>query len=202
MLRFADGFDWSTGQDNVTDMWTAWTKAATNSIIAAQGRFGTSAYRAQNWSNPFELSITIDQQQTWIVGFAFKLDGTTAVDYRLLAFHDQGTEQCYLQLNATTLTLSAYRGNGTVLGTSTVALTQGAYAYIEVKVKVHASTGTFEVRKDETVILTVTGANTQMSGANQANNIRFAAEEDRLIVLATSTTFISAISTDWSIKII
>ena len=73
------------------------------------------------------------------------------------------------------MTLSAVRGDGTVLGTSTVTLTQNAYAYIEVKVMGHASTGTFEVRKDETVILTVTGANTQMSGANQANQIWFGA---------------------------
>lgn len=178
MLRFGESFDESTGTTNLADIWTSvQTKGTfTNKIMASVGRFGSKGYRVDQWDEARGLALTIDQQLTWIVGFAFKFDANpTSAGVRLVSFYDQGTIQCYLLFNIATLTLSAVRGDGTVLGTSTVALTINAYAYLEVKVKIHASTGTFEVRKDETVILTVTGANTQTSGANQANQIVFAA---------------------------
>ena len=96
----AEGWDWSTGADNLLDMWTAMNReapgAVDNIIVAAQGRFGSSALQVNDWDTAAAgggTSVTLDQQLTWIVGFAFKLAGSTAQTYRLLSLYDRGTEQ-------------------------------------------------------------------------------------------------------------
>lgn len=56
--------------------------------------------------------------------------------------------------------------NGTLLGSTRLgALTTGAWYYIEVKICIHASAGTVEIRINGVTELSVTGVNTRGSGA-------------------------------------
>ncbi len=65
-------------------------------------------------------------------------------------------------------TISAYRGttSGTLLGTSTLTIAPDRYYVAQVKVKVHDTTGTVDVRFDGVSYISLTGQDTKNGGSN------------------------------------
>jgi hypothetical protein len=61
--------------------------------------------------------------------------------------------------------------NGTVLGTGTTPLSLNTYYYIELKIKIHSSTGTVDIHVNGTSLISLTGQNTQSTGNATANEI-------------------------------
>jgi hypothetical protein len=171
-LLFMDGFDHYV----TANMGMKWTSVTANSgtlpaITTNLGRRSGGAALfaggyAQNMKKVLPASVS-----TLITGFAFQASIAPAANVGVCWWIDGSTTQLTLVVT-TDLRLAVYRGasGGTLLGqTSANAIATGAYAYIEFKATFHGSAGTAEVRVNGTVVLTLAGVNTIMSGNASAN---------------------------------
>lgn len=110
---------------------------------------------------------------TWIVGFAFwdNLDSGTVLT--MLKIMDDSTAQVELKYDTTTRLFSIYSGATELDVASGVGLTQRTWYYIELKVTIHASTGSVYLKINETQVASATGQDTQITANATANNISF-----------------------------
>lgn len=183
-LRFCDGFDHYATAD-ITEKWTSTTGSP--AINSTAGRRSGGGLLSPNASGSATNVVkTIDAQSTWIVGFAFKASVISGTIRSIVSLLDAGTAQATLKLNNDG-TLSAMRstGNGTVLGTTTFALSTGVVYYIEIKVFIHDTTGTFEIKVDGSSKLALTGQDTKQTANGTANQVLLGA--DAAITLSTYT---------------
>jgi hypothetical protein len=166
-MRFCDSFDhYATG-----DLTEKWTTLANAIISSGTGRRGTDSYRSQTITLNSRLDLTLDAQQTWIIGVAFRIDGSLPGGTRtLLGTLDSTSIQTDLRLNSDG-TLSLTR-NGTALGTSTFALSPNVFYFLELKVFIHDTLGTAEVRVNGDPKLTLSGVDTKNTANASANVIR------------------------------
>jgi hypothetical protein len=153
------------------DFTEKWTSQNNMTLSAGGGRRSTAAAQFNSFLD--YLRKTLDAQATWIVGFALKLG--SAGSGVILSIVDGTTEQCFLYVNANG-TLSLYRGpfsSFVLLGTSTYALSTGLYYYVELKLTIHDTTGSFEVRVDGVNRLSGSNVDTKGSANANANGIAF-----------------------------
>jgi len=119
---------------------------------------------------------TLDAQSTWIVGFAYKWSGDGWSSMCQLS--DVSSAQIALRVNADG-SISVCRGiaqSGTVIGTSSLAISENIWHYIEWKSTINNSTGTSEVRIDNISVLSLTAQDTQSTANATANSIKFGAD--------------------------
>lgn len=116
------------------------------------------------------LQKSIDAQQTWTVGFAFKCASLPSTSGDIIALMDGAVVHVTLRL--TTAGALAVTRNGTVLGTSANVISAGSYFYIELKAKIDDSTGTYDVQVNGGNVLTGTGADTRNAGNATADTVR------------------------------
>lgn len=166
-LRFVDSFDHYATAD-FTQKWTSITSSPT--ISSGTGRRGTNCFRGN--TSAHELSKTLDNQATWIVGFAFTPEGSTSGDEPILIFLDGASVQTDIRLR-TDGTLRATR-NGTTLATSSNALSAATTYYIETKVTISDASGVVEVRVNgsSTGWINITSQDTKNTANAYANVIR------------------------------
>lgn len=147
-LLFCDGFD----DGLLTQKWFA----TSGSTVVSGGRFGGSCLRlSYNGSNVLRKSIP--PTSTLIIGFALRIDNLPSrVDNLFLAYSDGGTTHHFSLQYTTGSNLSITRG-ATVLATSTKALGVNIWRYVEMKVFIHDTSGTIEVRVDGEVWLNFVG---------------------------------------------
>jgi hypothetical protein len=189
-LRFVDSFD-HYDSDDITEKYNLLdrTNSASLFIDSSEGRFGSGALVIDDFLTGNYIGKTFDDQGTWIVGFALKIDFPDLNDDRdILNFHDDligfsaNDDQAQVRLvmdpNAR---LSLRRGKGNeaseiILATSTQAFPHGTYEYVELKVVVNA-VGSYELRvngetwlsgTDDTTITTNNSANTITLGTSRA----------------------------------
>lgn len=184
-LRFVD----SMAHYSQTQLQAGRKYGSTNGvqINATGGRRTNPCLRVTGWNTP--LTLILDQQPTWIQGWAWKLGsipGSGGLNDHFLDIYDAGTLQCFFHMN-TDGTISGYRGNGTLLGTSAGVIPSGSYVYIEFKVTIHASAGVMAIRVNGVSFLNLTGKNTQMSGNATANKF----------VYYQNPSFAPGVTTDW-----
>jgi hypothetical protein len=168
MLRFIDGFaHYSFSQ--IGRKWTS-INLANADLSLGTGRFTSSKCITKGTINNSSISRTIDNQATWIIGFAFNYTGTGNIFLRL---YDSSTVQLTLNVNSDN-TLSIYRGNNaTLLGTTTATIPNNAWVYIELKTVINNTTGSVVLKINGTTALNLTGINTRSSTNNTANVITF-----------------------------
>lgn len=167
-LRFMDSFDHYVTAD-LLEKWTTQSGAA---IASSAGRNGTDAlYFARR---NYYITLTLDNQQTWVVGCAFYPDGAMGVR-NVIALYDDATLQVCVETN-TDGTLSLYRGT-TLLGTTDFALTIGTWYYVEFKVYIDNSSGTIEVRVNGDSKLALSSVDTQASGNAYANAVKLSGNQ-------------------------
>jgi hypothetical protein len=118
---------------------------------------------------------TIDNQDTWILGFAFR--GDAIAGRTICQTLDAGTTQGRLRLNGDG-TLSVQRGTTTV-ATSTNSIITNVFYYIEFKHIIDNAAGLLEVRVDGAVWATFTG-DTQATANAFANQIALGTTEATL----------------------
>jgi len=116
----------------------------------------------------------LSQSDDWIVGVALRLSGTgsfPAGNVRVLGFRSsEGLVMFSVKLNSSGV-LSVWRGGrfGTQLASSPAGIGKGTWYYLECKVNLHASTGSFEVRlgdsgNEPVAIMSGSGVNTTATG--------------------------------------
>jgi len=158
-LLFCDSFDhyttnaqlatkWGNGNFNIN---SAWGRNGTAGI-------GTGEDRSSRWT---KSGTGVD---TIIVGFANNfISGTPNTRLNL---YEDATLHIYLYPNAGSLKWQVYRGDGTLLGTSSPSFAFGIYDYIELKVKIHDTTGTVDLRVNNVSVLSLTGQDTRNGGTS------------------------------------
>lgn len=200
MMLFLDNFD-SYAFADIASYWTQLSGGSGDtSTIASSGRRSTKALQlsqdgsSNRASKRLHLvpSMPAPSGDTIIAGFAFRcvtafslptdrtdsevISGSSA--QVLFACRKSGTTLWWARLNANG-TISIFRGS-TLLGSTAQALSQNVYQYLEFKVKLHASTGTVDVRIDGISQLSLTGQNTTNGGATTWDEIRLGPNGDSL----------------------
>ncbi len=170
--KYLDSFDHYATAD-MTGKWTAVDRLGVGVLISpATGRNGAQSLRfvavAGAGSGYFAYK-TLGAQATWIVGFAFRtgaMGGTSA----MFTWRDAGTDQCSVGINPDG-TLFVSRG-GTVLGTSTDAISTSTYNYVEWKVTISNSiaANSCQVRVNGVLWINVTTGLSTRSTANSTAN--------------------------------
>jgi len=142
-LRFIDGFDHYATADLQASK--KWNSTGTASVISAtDGRRGTGCWaHSSTGFDIYHINKTLDNQATYIVGFAMYITNLTAT--RFLEIIDGATVQFSLAVDVSGHIL-AYRGAGTtLLGTSTNTLSINTWNYIECKVTFDNSDGVVDI---------------------------------------------------------
>lgn len=172
-IEYFDGWDeYSFSQ--ILRYWSTQTTGGgqTASITASAGRNGTPSYRIGNLlTNPAGLVKTLTNQATRTIGLAIAVSALpSGGDTAICGYLDAGSQQVDLRL-ATTGFLKVTR-NGTVLATSSFALSAATYYYIEFKATIDPSAGVYEVRVNGIArIGPTTGANTRNTANSEANQV-------------------------------
>ena len=184
-LLFWDGFDHYTTAE-ITQKWWALGYGGGSSThtsgIGPYGRRSTPGCRIRfstpGINNGSQLlikqflgpgNVVQTSGNVCICGFAFQqvtafttlITGQNSVLWAVRKALTDNVTQCFLRLNRDG-TISAMRDT-TVLGTTTVALVQGVYNYLEVKVVIDNVNGSVVLRLNNTEILNVPTVDTQMA---------------------------------------
>lgn len=170
-LRFVDGFDHLSVVDMVNLKWDAGNSAPLALVTGAYG-VGSAVY-----SNDTRNTVTknLDNQDTWTIGFHMQANAGNSFSNvnTLFSWLDAGASQVDLRWDASGHLIVSR--NGTTLATGATALQQGVsrWYYVEFKVVIHNSAGTYEVRIDGVTEVSGSGANTRGGTANNyANQLR------------------------------
>jgi hypothetical protein len=164
--RVLDSFDhYATAQ--LTNKWTQ--VFVSPAVTAAIGRNGTAGLRLGDSQYGLrKVSSAADQYH--YVGVGVKVSSVTpGADVPIFSFRDGASEQIDLRIT-TTGKLRVTRG-GTTLATGTFVFTIGVYAYVEFAVKIHDTTGTYDVwiNGGATPDITGSGADTQTTANANAD---------------------------------
>ncbi len=169
-LRFVDSFDHYAIPAGLPQKWTSYSDTGgSNGITTTTGRRGSTSAILMRALND-NIAIVLDDQQTWIVGFAMYLYGTESGD--IVRFYDNGNN-IQIQISLTSAGVIQISRNGTLLATSAGALAINVWNYIEIKITIADSGGLAEVRVNESVFVTFTGDTKFSTSLNTANRIQF-----------------------------
>lgn len=169
-IRWLEGFDANTSADGggYDIRYPVTTLPAT--IDFAAGRFFGRAMQAG--TDPIKLQTpAFADHATWVVGMSLLWDATESVD--LLTFYRGGSIQLKVQVSEGTdgdLVVAIVRG-ATTLGSYTIPRPDD-WIHFELKVTFHTTTGTYELRVNETTVLSGSGANTANTGSNDADQVQ------------------------------
>ncbi len=166
-LRFIDGMLHYSVPSQLGDKYSAFNNGSMSSMT---GRRSSTTALKMGAANDF-ISLTLDNQQTWILGFAYQMQGNESS--LLLQANDSAANNQLAVVITTAGALQLLRGGqfGTVLATSSNAIPHNVWNYIEIKMTIASSGGTFEVRVNESVWVTYSG-NTQSSTNANANYLQ------------------------------
>ncbi len=166
-LRFIDGMLHYSVPSQLGAKYSAFNNSSMTSMTGR--RSSTTALKMGTASD--YISMTFDNQQTWIVGFAYQMMGNEGS--LLLQANDSAANNQLAVVITTAGAIQLMRGGqyGTVLATSSNAIPLNTWNYIEVKMTIASSGGVFEVRVNESVWVTYSG-NTQSSTNANANYIQ------------------------------
>lgn len=155
-LLFMDGFD-HYGNGHLPRKW-AGAGSRTNGSMTT-GRFAGQAFRSGDSSNLL-VSPAFTNSQTVVLGFAVRFNSLPSVAViNMFLLRDAGTSQMEVRAHNTGQ-ISVAR-NGTQIAVSTNTMLAASWYYIEFKVTIDNSAGTYEVRVDGVNWLSATGVDTQ-----------------------------------------
>ena len=179
--RFLEGFDSYT----YTDFGKKWqfVGTATNSNQLTTGRYGGQCYVTAAYSGVQTFSRTFDNKATWVVGCAIKM--TQAIGSQpLIYWYDTantGAAQVSLWLNNNIVQVN--RQSSTLLGISSRQIAMNSWTYVEWKVTIDGTTGSFEVRVNGDTYISASGVNTRGQTTNNwANMITFPVNYNYLLI--------------------
>lgn len=170
-VRHLDSFD---GYGSLANMLTAYGSSSTQTVggpTAVQVRTGANAMRI---STERLYTKTLATSGTTVVcGFALFVPTLASPTYSqpFWVVREGTTTHVGIALNAS-MQLVAYRGPGTtLLQTSTYAVPFDTWVYIEIKVVIDDSTGSYEVRVDTINRLSASSQDTRNGGAGTWDNV-------------------------------
>lgn len=195
MLRFCESFDhytWAAGNPPTGDLlekWTSWSASGGGGTTFAAPVSGRNGNGAQLSGNNIEVLLwkTIDDQSTWIVGWAWRKNGTYSGNTPLFKLLD-GASAAQVSMYHDGTAFYLYRGDGTtLLATYSAALSVNTWYYFEIKWIGSQTVGTLEMRVNGQVVATFSGDTCQQAGTT-ARTIVFGGDRTQ-----TGTTIIDDI---------
>lgn len=171
-----DGFDYWGSNGNtpvhsdytISDNGVVFTSSS-YSLLGGTPIYGTGRMLAFV-QNAGYITYSFTDVDEVVTGFHFRVNGNDQA-HPFLEFLDSSTNQLRFTLN-TSLYIEAYR-NATLLGTSSAPITLDRWYFLEFRVKIHDTTGTVQIKIDETSVLNLTGQDTQNTGNASVNTIKF-----------------------------
>lgn len=134
-LRFMDGFDHYASAD-LSAKWSA-VSLQSGSLSSSGGRFGGGFLTLATGFSSTYARKTLDNQATWIVGFALNYAVAPTVTSNIFRFLDAGTTQNEIQLTASGIL--RWTRNATLLASGSTVLSAGSWYYIEIQMTVSSS---------------------------------------------------------------
>ncbi|MCK5432473.1 MAG: hypothetical protein KAJ03_06995, partial [Gammaproteobacteria bacterium] len=157
-LLFFDGFENAAVANDLTDgKWD--NKAGTLTTTIVNTRFSSGRALELSGTDGVTKDITIANTETAYIGFALVVRSVTTTPQTIFTFFQATAAsgpQFYIRLNSARK-LEFVRGapdTGTVLGTTTLDFPDDVWRYVEVKLRVHATLGTLEVKINGAVDIT------------------------------------------------
>ena len=138
-----------------------------SSMDIEEGRLGSGHSLEIGISSDYIKTPILTTNDTIIVGFAFKITSNDTQD--IMYLYDGGTEGVGLTYGNGYLSI---RRGSTLLETASFHFSIGNWYWLELKVKCHDSTGTYELRVGETVIASDTGVDTKAGSNNYHNRVQ------------------------------
>lgn len=163
-LRWMDSFDHETFNYFASIPTKKWTGGGN----AANGvpRFGSGGLQLFNGGHVYK---TLDNQSTWILGFAFRLTYDPANTALLCSVYDDGTTQ--VDVRVTAAAKIQITRNGTQLAIGATTILQNVWYYGEFKVFIDNTTGTVEFRLNAVTECSATNVDTQNTANNTGNRV-------------------------------
>lgn len=181
-LLYVDSFD---HYDTAALAYKGWTAGGSGAVISSgNGRNSTDSLRLVSGSNgQCYVNRTLSPSgTTCILGFGYRRTGTFSASVPLVAIMDGSVPQVII-VETSSGTLAAYRSNGsqttvtpasgTLLGASAAVIAGSTYYFIEIKVVIHNSTGTVDIKVDGSSVLSLSGQDTQATSNTQWAGLRF-----------------------------
>lgn len=158
-LVFSDSFDHYT---TLTHKWTTMASTSFNPS-AGNGRFGAGINVFFSNSGSQSCSLTIPAASTYVFGFALKVaSGTTLWDQPWFQFRESATVHIDLRFDSSRRPYLTR--NGTTLASSSGAITPDVWYYFEVKIVVHDSAGSVELRVNAVNVASASSVDTKNGG--------------------------------------
>lgn len=168
--RWADSFEDTASADLAADYSVA--GGAFPPTIVTGRRVGTSALRCNGTAQGVTRVIG-GTEATLFQSAAMKFDSfSTATSSRFFfRFYEGAT--AHITLFVASGAIAVYRGNfTTLLGTSAAFFTLGSWTWLQVKVVIHDTTGSVEIRDSSgAVVLSLTGIDTRNGGSGYVDTV-------------------------------
>lgn len=165
-LDYIDSFNlYATA--NVVQRWTVITNTPD---IFGGGRFGGNRMRLGNGESVSMRGLLADAVRA--TGFNYFVDGaagTTQVN-----FLDGASSQVRIDISESANTITALRGGTVNIGSVSVNILLNTWYYIEVEVTISTTVGTVKVWVDNTLVMNLSGVNTQATANPTSNGTTFA----------------------------
>lgn len=171
-LKWIDGFEsyGTTVGNSATGFAPSKYSSGIGSFTIRAGRVAGKAISFSGFAQAITPSFTA--QDTWTVGFGL-LYMSLGSEQEIFRWRDSTTVQCSLTILPNG-ELAFWRGTFGInvkLGTTSGAkLKAGVWSYVEVKVKVHNTTGTVDIHVNGSSVLSLSSQNTRQGSNNQATN--------------------------------
>ena len=169
-LLWIEGFEGSGTTDNTMDAYIArkYDDVVGTKFDTATGRYGGKAVEIYANSRFYKY---IDNTQTIIIGFAFKCKNYNDNE-DLLLLQDDSTVQIRISTRNSG-DLRVERGTTTLDTTVALGLAVNIWYYIELKIKIDSTTGSYELRVNDINVLDDVGINTQETANAYLNRVCF-----------------------------
>jgi hypothetical protein len=179
-VQFVDSFGhYTTFQQKYDAIQDVADACTIGSAAARSGSYGM-VQPAHSGSSGTYASKSISGLPSQVVtGFAVRFTSPeTSVTRGIVSFIDVSTIQVEIAIDPAGF-IKAYRGGtgGTLLGTSASAITVSNYNYVEVNVKIHASSGSVNVWVNGVLALSLSGINTLNSATAEVTSVRLGANQ-------------------------
>lgn len=157
-MLFVDGFDHYATADLNKKYDTVWQPNNVD-IITTENRH-SSGGAVDIQSSQGGLVKTFPATDTIIFGTAMKVENPTVAFKNLIVFTQSGAKQFHLSLT-NSMGLRLYRGTSTLIEECTTKIRTNTWYYIELKVTVHNTLGSYELRINGEVVMSATNVDTQ-----------------------------------------
>jgi hypothetical protein len=159
-LLFMDG----VSHYATADITKKWSSASNASVVSGGGRRGGGALTL-TLSTGSITKILPSAISTVIVGFAFNANSGTSGSGDLIRFGDGATVHAGLLIDDVNMRIGCFRSGGGVFAYSANnSVPASGYIYVECKVTISDTVGTFEVRIDGATVINLTGLDTRNGG--------------------------------------